>query len=1181
MPRALRIIFWILGSLVVLAGLGIFWITSELKPEPLGKRIASLLKDSHIKGGIQKAEASLSGDFNVDGVDLILEDGTAIKAASIKGQVDLIASALGTPTLNRLSIKGLSLDLTKTKAVKTVTKKGTSSAESAIAVFHLGPFNIEGDIALEDGKLISFSTEGANINSAGRVDLHGTISWSDSKLGASQTKPSANILLQGEFQRPFGQHGLNPTELVRDIKSINIDCSTKDEKLSRVGGMNLSCQGTRSASGHLILNGKLIDATNQAAVNFSVVEKDAELKGEITLALDPTKFGVLKGVLPKCSTTGKVTVAANMSDSQNWQSEADLKIKWSDLTAYSKNIRPGLDSVWRIQSSVKNSANGLTVEKLIIGGNGVALNLNKPLRWKPGTEIEELSATVSASDAELATFAPLLASVHIAPTQGRWTGEAELTLEKGDIKIKTLRTHSLIGLTLEREGKVIAENLNGEIPLRTEGRTLIVSPFKVYSSTGELIKGDIKLTLEKNSDWMLQGKVNLGVAEIAKQSGQNDLPIEKLRGINVEADIDLSSEQNQVTCNKVEAKILRQDLELLKVKLLQPLGLNGAKPSGVLFEANATTLPLESLAVFVPGLSLTGSLNRASLVGGFKGDGLFIQSKESPVELSDICLSWNKTPYLSHCDISTRVDVMVSEQKSAFNFSELSVQSKGKSLAAGSISVGFNEFTAAIDLKGDVGAIAQQPIAQAIANISSGNYQAQAQLNAKGECSIGLVLTSIGFKDRSAKIKSVNIEGNLSPLSDGFTADGTCKVDGTGSTAGKFSIKKKTFTDNSDWQLEANFGPVFGDDFIALLSQPEKAQASSTSVSTVVDRAPIWFGHTANAKITLQSVSAMGLAAENVSVALNITKDQVALTELKGKFAEGALTGTGVCTFKTGNSGGPYQLNAQVGLQQFNFDSIAKAYPAIKDFVQGKGDATAKADSTGINIGDLISKTNVSAGLLSKDGRIRAFGGKDSAIAASASKASETAQLLGGIAKLAGALSKNKSQGEKIARAGDAMTAASKLQQALSDFKYELVDVRVQRSASGTIKISQGLIKNSDIVINTLGQISAKAGSEFNDWPLALQATMRGKGTYAEQFKLLGFAEATATPDGLTQGPSVQFSGSLNNLQNDLKERLQGAVKNIQSGGTPRETAPADSSNKAPNNSAPPIQNTLQLLLGN
>ncbi|MEI6597578.1 MAG: hypothetical protein WCL22_00895, partial [bacterium] len=227
MSRVLRITLWITGSLVLLAGLGIVWINSELKPEPLGRRVASLLRDAQIKGGIQKVELSLDGNFKAEGVDLILEDGTAVKATAINGQADLIASALGTPTLNRLSIKGLSLELSKTRASKPTAQKNTSASKSTIPTFHLGPFSIAGDITLEEGKLIGFNAEGANIDSAGRVDLRGTISWADAKLGAKETKPCVNILLQGEFQRPLGQHGLSLTELVRDIKALNIDCSTK------------------------------------------------------------------------------------------------------------------------------------------------------------------------------------------------------------------------------------------------------------------------------------------------------------------------------------------------------------------------------------------------------------------------------------------------------------------------------------------------------------------------------------------------------------------------------------------------------------------------------------------------------------------------------------------------------------------------------------------------------------------------------------------------------------------------------------------------------------------------------------------------------------------------------------------------------------------------------------------
>ena len=43
MPRALRLTLWTLGALVVLLGGAVLWIDSELKPDPLGKRVAAAL----------------------------------------------------------------------------------------------------------------------------------------------------------------------------------------------------------------------------------------------------------------------------------------------------------------------------------------------------------------------------------------------------------------------------------------------------------------------------------------------------------------------------------------------------------------------------------------------------------------------------------------------------------------------------------------------------------------------------------------------------------------------------------------------------------------------------------------------------------------------------------------------------------------------------------------------------------------------------------------------------------------------------------------------------------------------------------------------------------------------------------------------------------------------------------
>jgi hypothetical protein len=93
---------------------------------------------------------------------------------------------------------------------------------------------------------------------------------------------------------------------------------------------------------------------------------------------------------------------------------------------------------------------------------------------------------------------------------------------------------------------------------------------------------------------------------------------------------------------------------------------------------------------------------------------------------------------------------------------------------------------------------------------------------------------------------------------------------------------------------------------------------------------------------------------------------------------------------------------------------------------------------------------------------------------------------------------------------------------------------------------------------------------------------MRGKGDYAQYFALLGFADGIPVPDGSTKGPGVKFSGSLNNLQNDLVERLQTAVNNIRSGASYQDqnTVQPDRTTPPNNNATPKPRNPFDSLFG-
>jgi hypothetical protein len=399
---------------------------------------------------------------------------------------------------------------------------------------------------------------------------------------------------------------------------------------------------------------------------------------------------------------------------------------------------------------------------------------------------------------------------------------------------------------------------------------------------------------------------------------------------------------------------------------------------------------------------------------------------------------------------------------------------------------------------------------------------------------------------------------------------------------GKISITQKVKGAKSDWKVNANFESVQGDDLLQLLAKSTDENTKPAKKNPQADRVPLWFNHTGNAQLSVKQASLQGIQIENLALKLDATDNQITLSKIGGKFAGGTLAGGGKLVFQPSTVGGPYILNSKVSLNQFDFGIIATAFPALSDFIQGKGDATVTAEGVAPNCDLLVDQLNLNASLLSKNGRIQAFGKQNSVMSLSANKAGETANLLGGIAILAGALTKNQAQGEKIAKMGLAVATVGKLQKSLTQFNYKTAEVQIQRLSDGTLKINKTLIKNDILSFSAAGKITANRALSMMDWPLNIKADLRGAGEYKEYFTTLGFANSQPSPDGLTQGPGVEFTGSINNLKNDLEQRLQAAINNIQSGMNPGNQNPTQGAPTAPNptNMVPRRVNPLDSILG-
>ncbi|MFM8550463.1 MAG: hypothetical protein ACKOBS_07305, partial [Verrucomicrobiota bacterium] len=1082
----------------------------------------------------------------------MLADGTKVSAASLKGEADLFAIIGGTYALRSLELKTIDVDLsTRRPATRPEAAPAETATKTTLPPFVLGPYAATGRVRLADGTLLRFSVRGDAFDSRGQADLRAGVAWPGFVVGKQTTDPRGEVSLKASFRRPLGAEGVTLDALFDDLATLRMELAAKDASPAAVGsvGFILDAASVPGKPG-VTFTGTMNDSAGRPAVKLRGEHLAGRTSVAADLDVDPSRFGILSQQLPDVRITGG---AKGELEGARWQADVDLKALWADLSRFSPRLPKGGRSEWRLAANAQSTDAGFAVKSLTIAGHGVKIAIPQTLTWKGGllpVNADEATVTIAADDADLVALNPFLASADVIAPAGPATGEASVSFKDGQPAVRSVRTHSLRGITLEQAGKPLMRGIDAELPVSSADGTIALGPFSVRCAAGEIAGG--RLTLRPGADgaWTALADIDVGIVELASQPNWEDLPVDKLKGIRISAKaaVERAASQAPVVAS-AEARIFREGRNLLALKLRQPLPTAGARPTGVLVEATARDLPLESLAAVVPGLKLSGDLTRADLVAGFSREGLFVRTEGAPLAFARTSASWAGKAWVKECDLAASLDLLIGEKSTLIGFNQASLKNQNRVLAEGDIKVGLGEAGTTLRLQGDLGALAEQPFAGPLGIVTGGRYRASADRAQDGEIKVSLEVSDVGLRQSEGRIAQATVTGRYAPKPDGLDAEGGFRLQAAHTSAGKFTLTQRTTGTKTDWQAKVTVDNVDVDDVLSLLPKSEEIVAETpVAVPTPApDRAPFWAGHAGSLRLTVGTAKAYGVRARQVVLHAEADERSVRLTQLGGKVAEGELSGRGELSFVPGLHQGPYSLSATAGLKQFDFGAVAPAVPAMKDFVEGKADVTATLTSIAGTPGELPGRLQVETTLESKGGRLRAFGDKNSALALSASKTAETTEFLGALAILGGAIANNK-EGAKVAKIGAAMTAAAKLQKAVADFAYTSATIKAARLASGTIRLDVADIRSPALQLAAKGGIRVDPRLGFADWPMDFTTQLRGAGEFAECFQVLGFGAGPSPADGFTDGPGLNVTGSLNDVRSDLSEKLQAAVDRIRSG---------------------------------
>lgn len=1121
-------------GLLLLLGAAIGIAEWQLRPEQLTPRVNGMLKDSGIEGTIAEVGAELGGSFRVSGVNLVLADGTGVRADSVTGEAELLPLLRGRVRLGSVEAKGIAVKMGPGRAAP--AKAEDEAGAPGLGRFSVGRLAASGRVELRDGTELRFNARSEGIDFSRSAELRAGLAWTGAKVGGAGTDPRADLVVSADFRRTLGDAGLGLAELAEDVTRLRLRLNLRDAGPLALGGPSVELDAERTPEG---LAGKLLakDAKGLAALEGEArVGETISVGGKVNLSTED--LGVLAPAAAAAKLRLRGSVSARVAANAAWATEARLTAAWPDLSAFSRSIPAGTKCEWKVELAARGDARETVVTSALVEGEGgLTLRVGKPLAWRGGPLPADSSGApveISAGDAPLRALAPFLSAAGITPVAGTWSGSAEITFANGEAVVSSPRALSLSGVALERDGKPWLRDIDLTLPLRADRKGLALEGFRAGVGGRSLVAGTASVRPGAGGGWEADGRVRVDLGDLAGQPGWESLPLDRLRGTVAEVGAKVSAPPGKApVVTAGEGRISRGETTLLRLRQRADVALGEALPQGALAEARAENLPLETVAALVPGLGLAGTLERADLTVGSRSDGSwYVRSESGPLRFAGAAVSWAGTPYLRDCELSTEIDLSFGARP-LLRFEKTDLRSGGRTLASGGASVPLGGGWPTGEVTGELGAIALQPFAGPLAQMAGGTYRLSVGPAAGGGVSAELTLREAGFRDRALRLNAARLQATARETAEGDRIEGGFRIGASGVSEGTFGVTRKAGA-VTRWDAKVDLRSVVLEDLIGL-APPEGDPASAPDPSGIrPDAEPVWTGHAGTLEARLAAGSLGALRAENVTLLATLEAERARIASLTGTVLGGTLAGEATLDFKRTAARGPYVLAGAARLAGADLGQVSKALPGMEGNLEGKVDLRIAAASHGQVVGRLAPNLGLDLALDSGGGRARL----PKSAAAISDQVGEIADVGLGVAALAAAFGKGK-DAERAARVAVIAQTLRELQKAVTDYRFTKLEARAMRQPDGTLRIERFQTTGEALGLTLSGAISPQTGLGFADWPLSFAAQVRGGGVLGQNFTTLGYDPGLPTQDGLRQGPAFAIAGSLNNLRTNLAEALR------------------------------------------